>query len=168
MQITSREIWETLEVSLIQLKNKNLDDILSTKVESLINHFNGAMIKNKQFETIDKIKVITSTVNNKNFFKTRNIDKEDVKFIKDICENLSLLSKVLLQESKTYVKEEDVIKKDRFPNINNDKSLGNSFSSSSLHLPIAVVPPIPLWKYSRPNLSITYCCHILLPVLLSP
>lgn len=123
MQITSREIWETLEVSLIQLKNKNLDDILSTKVESLINHFNGAMIKNKQFETIDKIKVITSTVNNKNFFKTRNIDKEDVKFIKDICENLSLLSKVLLQESKTYVKEEDVIKKDRFPNINNDKSL---------------------------------------------
>lgn len=122
MQITSREIWETLEVSLIQLKNKNVDDILSAKIESLINHFNSAMIKNRQFETIDSIKVITSTIN-KSFFKTRNIDKEDVEFIEGISENLSLLSKVLLQESKIYVKEEDTIKRDRLPNINNDKSL---------------------------------------------
>ena len=125
MNISSRELWDSLEVQLIDIKNKNLDYILSEKIESLINHFNSLMVNNKQYIAIESIKTIISTVSTKGYFITRNIDKDDAKLISDVSENLSLLSKILVQESKMHSmnKEEPIVKKDRLPNINNDKSL---------------------------------------------
>ena len=125
MNISSRELWDSLEVQLIDIKNKNLDYILSEKIESLINHFNSLMVNDKQYIVIESIKTIISTVSTKGYFITRNIDKDDAKLISDVSENLSLLTKILVQESKvnSMKKEEPMVNKNRFPNINNDKSL---------------------------------------------
>lgn len=123
MQITSIELWDTLEISLIQLKNKNIDQILSNKIESLINHFNSLMVTNRQFILVDEIRVIMNTISGKSFAKTRNLDKEDIKDVTSINESLSLLEKILLYESKLYKKELEEPNKDRLPNVNNDKSL---------------------------------------------
>ena len=125
MNISSRELWDSLEVQLIDIKNKNLDYILSEKIESLINHFNSLMVNDKQYIVIESIKTIISTVSTKGYFITRNIDKDDAKLISDVSENLSLLTKILVQESKmnSMKKEEPIVNKNRFPNINNDKSL---------------------------------------------
>ena len=125
MNISSRELWDSLEVQLIDIKNKNLDYILSEKIESLINHFNSLMVNDKQYIVIENIKTIISTVSTKGYFITRNIDKDDAKLISDVSENLSLLTKILVQESKmnSMKKEEPMVNKNRFPNINNDKSL---------------------------------------------
>lgn len=125
MNISSRELWDSLEVQLIDIKNKNLDYILSEKIDSLINHFNSLMVNDKQYIVIESIKTIISTVSTKGYFITRNIDKDDAKLISDVSENLSLLTKILVQESKmnSMKKEEPMVNKNRFPNINNDKSL---------------------------------------------
>ena len=125
MNISSRELWDSLEVQLIDIKNKNLDYILSEKIESLINHFNSLMVNDKQYIVIESIKTIISTVSTKGYFITRNIDKDDAKLISDVSENLSLLTKILVQESKmnSMKKEEPMVNKNRLPNINNDKSL---------------------------------------------
>ena len=125
MNISSKELWDSLEIQLIDIKNKNLDYILSEKIESLINHFNSLMVNDKQYIVIESIKTIISTVSTKGYFITRNIDKDDAKLISDVSENLSLLTKILVQESKmnSMKKEEPMVNKNRFPNINNDKSL---------------------------------------------
>ena len=123
MNITSKEVWDTLEVSLIKLKNKNIDEILSDKIESLINHFNSLMVVNKQFETSTAIKSIIDVVNIPTFFKTRNIDKEEQMLIQEAIESLDLLLKILTRERKTYTANDTTVKKERLPNVNNDKSL---------------------------------------------
>lgn len=123
MNITSKEVWDTLEVSLIKLKNKNIDEILSDKIESLINHFNSLMVVNKQFETSTAIKSIIDVVNIPTFFKTRNIDKEEQILIQEVIDSLDLLFKILARERKTYTANDTTVKKERLPNVNNDKSL---------------------------------------------
>lgn len=123
LQFNSLELWDTIEIELINLKNrKDLDEILMQKFESLINHFNGNMANRFQFETIEEIRLLIDTLDKESFYKIRQIESKDVKKLKALLENLLILEKVLIQEKKIF-KEESIVKRERFPNIDNDKSL---------------------------------------------
>lgn len=124
MHITSKDLWDKIEEELILFQNKeDLDPILSQRFESLINHFNGNMARDNQHIVIEELRMITSALSQKSFYKLRNFDKEDILELTKINEDLMLLDKVLVQESKTKVKEENKEITERLPNINNDKSL---------------------------------------------
>lgn len=123
MQISSLELWDAIEIDLINFKNrKDLDEVLLQRFESLINHFNGNMGKSLQFKTVEEIKLLTSALEGSSFYKIRQIEKKDIEKLKTLSENLSLLEKVLIQERKEF-KEEIRILKERYPNVDNDKSL---------------------------------------------
>lgn len=123
MQLKSLELWDDIEVELINLKNRNdLDPILLQRFESLINHFNGNIGKRIQFETIEEIRMLIDAIKGPTFFKIRHIDKKDTEKLLSLVESLSLLEKVLIQEKRLF-KENDKIIRERFPNIDNDKSL---------------------------------------------
>lgn len=123
LQVSSVDLWDKIEQELINLKNdKTLDGILTQKFESLINHFNGSMAKGKQFTVVESIRILTNVLNQPGFYKIRNMSKEDIAKLEKVKEDLSLLDKILVQESRVY-EEEGSIVKDRFPNINNDKVL---------------------------------------------
>ena len=81
------------------------------------------MVVNKQFETSTAIKSIIDVVNIPTFFKTRNIDKEEQILIQEVIDSLDLLFKILARERKTYTANDTTVKKERLPNVNNDKSL---------------------------------------------
>lgn len=123
MQLNSLELWDDIEVKLIEFKSRNdLDPILLQRFESLINHFNGNIAGATQFETIDEIRILIEAMSSKSFFKIRQIDKKDTEILLGLTDSLSLLEKVLIQEKKLY--KENVFEiKERFPNIDNDKSL---------------------------------------------
>lgn len=123
MQLKSLELWEDIEIKLIEFKNRNdLDQILLQRFDSLINHFNGNIASGTQFETIDEVKILIDAMSSVSFFKIRQIDKKDTENLKILVEDLSLLEKVLIQEKKLY-KENIFETRERFPNIDNDKSL---------------------------------------------
>lgn len=123
MQFNSLELWDSIELELIELKNReDLDEILVQRFDSLVNNFNGNMANRYQFETIQKIETLISVLDSVTFYKIRQIDKKDVERLKALSENLSILAKVLRQEKKDF-EEEPIVKRERLKNINNDKSL---------------------------------------------
>lgn len=121
MNISSHELWNTIEVELIKLKNRDdLDNIMCQRFESLINHYNGNISNNNHYIILEELRAITSSLNSKYFYIVRNIDKDDIKKLSSLCENLMLLDKILVQERKNIKKEEVHIIKNRLPNILND------------------------------------------------
>ena len=64
LKITSSELWDTLEVSLLEIKNKYIDEILSLKIEELVNKINSSMangVAKYNLDTTDKIDFVYLT-----------------------------------------------------------------------------------------------------------
>lgn len=127
INLNSIEIWDDLEVKLLQLANttENIDLLLSGRITSLINHFNGNMGLNNQHTCIDMIDTIVTNLQKKDYFIDRKYTAKDEQETRLIVEDLILISKVLKMEYKsklqTSKKEEESI--ERLPNIKNEKSM---------------------------------------------
>lgn len=124
MQIESCDLWPNIESKINDfLLRKDLDPVLIKKLESLVNHYNGLLAIEKSYEVSDELRIITSMLSNKDFYIIRNIDKDDAKDLNVLKEDLKLLNKILLQESRMIKDKIKPVSRDRLPNIDNDKSL---------------------------------------------
>lgn len=127
INLSSLEIWDELEVKLLQLAKDtvSIDLLLSERITSLVNHFNGSMGIDNQYICIDMIDTIISNLQKKDYFTDRKYTTKEEQEVRLVIEDLILISKVLKYEYKvklqTPKKEEEKI--DRLPNIKNEKAM---------------------------------------------
>lgn len=126
--IKSKDLWENIESQLNSVINdKEVDFVLRHKAELLINKYNGNVANDNVEAIIPDVKVITSTLSQEHYYKNRRLDKEEVKKMTKLCEDLSLFEKILVQEYRVKLKELSSNKKEdkteRLPNVDSDKSM---------------------------------------------
>lgn len=124
MQLSSHELWDKLEESLINIRDdKNFDPILRDRIDSLLNHYNGNITKGNTTAVIDAVKVITRTLSQDSYYRMRNMTKEEHQTLTELKEDLLLFEKVLVQESRMPKEKEEGNKKDRLPNIDSERAM---------------------------------------------
>lgn len=128
MNIQSEELWDSLEAKLNKvIDNKDLDHVLIQKCELLINRYTGNVNNDNAEVVIPDVKTLVLTLSQENYYKSRRVEKADRELLTDLATDLSLFEKVLSQEYRIKLKENanktDKEKAERYPNIDNDKSM---------------------------------------------
>lgn len=127
--ISLEELWDELEPILINLKNNfKLDPVLVSKVDSLINCYNGSLsVDNGQDAILDNLTTIIDVLNQKTYYTNRSIDTETKNRLKKLCDDLDLFRQVLVneinikQEKINIQKEKDKENRKNKPYHHNDE-----------------------------------------------
>lgn len=126
--ISSRHIWDDLELKMIDLYNdkeiKKIDIILCEQAESLINHINGNISRGNHYALIDKIDSFVKIINRSDFLRNRKFESIQENKIVDVATDLNMLLKTMKNEFNTVIRENaskivEEDKESRLPNISN-------------------------------------------------
>lgn len=127
VKLNSLELWDDLEVKLLKLADttERVDILLSGRITSLINHFNGNMSSNNQVICIDLIDTIIGNVSKKDYFLDRKYSAPEEDAVRSILDDLILIHKILKTEYKAKLKEikKEEEKIERLPNINSERAM---------------------------------------------
>lgn len=123
--LNSEELWDSLEIKLINVKNiKGIDPVIIDKVDAIINNYNGGISGGYQSRALGKIETLVKILSSKEYYRTRGIEASMMNKLVELSEDLDLFRKVIINEvntSKINDTENGNVKLEKLPNLESDK-----------------------------------------------
>ena len=123
MGLSSEEIWDSLELKLINVKGiKNLDPMLVARIDAVINHYNGNITKGFKDSVLGKVEALVKILESKEYYKIRNIDGALMNKLVDLGTELDLFRKVIVNEINSAIPvDKKTVSREKLPNLATDK-----------------------------------------------
>ena len=117
MGLSSEEIWDSLELKLINVKGiKNLDPMLVARIDAVINHYNGNITKGFKDSVLGKVEALVKILESKEYYKIRNIDGALMNKL------VELFRKVIVNEINSAIPvDKTPVSREKLPNLATDK-----------------------------------------------
>lgn len=108
LKLTALEIWETLELELQKIRDliEHRDPTLSSKIEALINHFNGNIHNKTEYKVLKELKILSDNMKREDYFIKRKYKESEMDKVQSVINDLNLVIVALERDAKAAFAEE--------------------------------------------------------------